>query len=329
MKSLLRGGAALPVVLLAIWCGFALGFRLPGPTVLRHGAGGLFVLGVLAILFAVHPLRRKIGALAAVFLLFGAWYATIRPSNDRDWSPEVARPPTAVVRGDTLVVQNVRNFDYRSETDFSERWEERTFDLAKLQGADLFLSYWGSPSIAHTIVSWDFSDGQHLAISIETRKQRGEEYSAVRGFFREYELYYVVADERDLVRLRTNYRDEQVYLYRIGMPAAVARDILLDYVKTLNDLAEHPRWYNAMVDNCTTGIRVHVQHVAAPRPWDWRILANGYIDRMLYERGTINTALPFAELKQASNVVARAKAADQDPDFSARIREGLPPRPQP
>ena len=129
--------------------------------------------------------------------------------------------------------------------------------------------------------------------------------------------------------MRTNYRNEDVFLYRVRMTPDTARSLLLDYVKTMNDLAEHPRWYNAGVDNCTTGIRVHVQHIGAARPWNWRILANGYMDQMMYERGAIDTARPFAELKKASNVVARAKAADQDPDFSARIREGLPPRPQP
>jgi hypothetical protein len=266
---------------------------------------------------------------AALFLLFAGWYATVRPSNDRDWSPEVARPPITVRRGNLLVVQNVRNFDYRSATDYTERWEERTYDLDRIAGVDLFLSYWGSPSIAHTIVSWDFTDGQHLAVSIETRKERGEDYSALRGFFREYELYYVAADERDLIGLRTDHRDEQVYLYRVRMSPAAARDLLLDYAQAMNDLAAHPRWYNALVDNCTTGIRVHVQHIGAARPWDWRMLVNGYIDQMLYERGAIDTALPFAELRQASNVVARARAADHADDFSARIRAGLPPRPEP
>lgn len=329
MRKLAGVLLSLPVVLAAIWCGFALGFRLPAETVIRHGTGGLFVLLVVASLLWVRPLVKKLGALTVLFGAFAAFFATVQPSNDRDWSPEVARPPTAEVRGDTLIVRNVRNFDYRSETDFTERWEERTYDLAALQGADLFMSYWGSPSIAHTIASWDFADSPPLAISIETRKERGEEYSAVRGFFREYELYYVAADERDLVRLRTNYRNEDVYLYRVRMSPETARSLLLDYVKTMNDLAENPRWYNAGVDNCTTGIRVHVQHIGAARPWNWRILANGYMDQMMYERGAIDTDLPFAELKKASNVVARARAADQDPAFSARIREGLPPRPQP
>lgn len=329
MKKLLAALASLPIVLAALWCGLALRFRLPGPDLLREIVGGAFVLGVLAALIAVRPLGRKLGALVVLFGAFAAFYSTVRPSNDRDWSPEVARPVTGEVSGDALTLHNVRNFEYHGETDFTEHWETRTYDLAAIRGADLFLSYWGSPMIAHTIVSWDFADAPPLAVSIETRKERGEEYSAIRGFFREYELYYVAADERDLIGVRTNHRGEDVYLYRVRMSPAAARDLLLDYVKTMNDLAVHPRWYNAGVDNCTTGIRVHVEHIGSVRPWDWRILVNGYGDQLLYERGNIDTDLPFDELRKQSNIVARAKAAGTSPDFSARIREGLPPRPKP
>jgi hypothetical protein len=270
---------------------------------------------------------RKLATIGALFVVLLAWWTTFRPSNDRDWMPDVARLATGEVLGDTLVLHNVRNFDYRSETDYSERWENRTYDLSKLTGVDLFLSYWGSPNIAHTIMSWDFSDGQHLAISIETRKEKGEEYSAVRGFFRQYELYYVVADERDVVRLRTNERGEDVYLYRLNVPLDVARAVLLDYVETLNELAERPRFYNALIDNCTTAIRVHVKHVGAAQPWDWRILINGQADEMLYERGIIDTSRPFADVREASRIITRAKRADQAPDFSEQIRDGLPARP--
>ena len=263
-------------------------------------------------------------AAVAGFLL---WYAGVEPSNDRDWMPDVARPPVAVFDGDRVTIRNIRNFHYRSETDYDERWEERTYDLSKLEGVDLFLSYWGSPSIAHTIVSWEFADSLPLAISIETRKEKGESYSTVRGFFREYELYYVVADERDLVGLRTNHRGEHTYLYRVGMSRDAARALLVDYLEEVNRLAEHPKWYNALTHNCTTTIRKHIQHVSAGNPWNWRILVNGYLDELMYERGTIDTSRPFAEMKALSEITERAKAAGDDAAFSERIREGIPKAP--
>jgi len=219
-----------------------------------------------------------------------------------------------------VTIENIRNFDYRSETDFTEHWETRTYDLSKIQGLDIFLSYWGSPMIAHTIMSWDFGDGRPLAISIETRKEVGEEYSAVLGFFRQFELYYVVADERDVVRVRTNYRGEDVKVYRIQVSPKFARALLVDYLEKIDLLAEHPRWYNAFTHNCTTQIQNHVDSIATGNPFDWRIIVNGYIDELGYERGNLDTSLPFEELRQRANITERAKAADQASDFSTRIR---------
>jgi hypothetical protein len=283
-----------------------------------------FALACLASLIWIRPLRRGSAAFAAIFVAVLIWWFSIPPSNDRDWLPDVARTARAEIDGDIVTISNVRNFDYRTETDYTEHWETRRYDLSKLRGSDFFLIYWGSPMIAHTIVSWDFEDGQSLAISIETRKEKGEEYSALLGFFRQFELYYVVSDERDVVRLRSNYRGENVYLYRLTTPVDEARAVLLDYLKEVNRLDDQPEWYNAMTHNCTTTIRKHAQNVTPGRKFDWRILVNGYIDELGYERGTIDTSLPFAELKRLSNIDAAAQAADQDPAFSERIRDGLP-----
>jgi uncharacterized protein DUF4105 len=281
------------------------------------------VLVVLAILVRARPIRTAAFALAIVFAVVVLWWETLEPRNDRDWQPDVARTPRADLVGDRLTMQNVRNFDYRSETDYTERWETRTFDLARLAGLDLFMSYWGSPSIAHTILSWEFDDGQHLAISIETRKEKGEGYSALRGFFRQYELTYVVADERDLVRLRTDFRHEDVYLYRLKCAPGVARGLFLEYMNKVDALYEKPEWYNAATSNCTTNIRTHAKLYAEDSPWDWRFLVNGHLDEMLYERGRIDTSRPFDETRRRAYVNPLAQTANGAADFSERIRRGL------
>ena len=278
----------------------------------------------LACLIWVRPPVYALTGVALAFLALLGWWLSIPPRNDRDWSSDVARLPAATIVGRQVTIHNLRNFDYRSETDFTEQWETRTFDLDQLRGMDLFLSFWGPTLIAHTITSWEFADGSHLAISIETRKEKDESYSAVRGFFRQYELYYVVADERDVIRLRTNYRGERVYLYRLKVKPEFARALLLDYLAEVNRLAGRPRWYNALTHNCTTVIRHHVQEVSAGYPWSWKILANGYLDELAYARGTIDTGLPFAELRQRSEITAKAQAADRDPAFSQRLRVDLP-----
>ena len=313
------------IVLVGLTCG-ALALWLDGPSsrVLAGTMAAGLVLVSIALAALIRPFLRGLVAALVPVVAVALWWASIAPSNTRDWTPDVARTARAAFHGSSVTIQNVRNFRYRSESDYDQRWETRTYNLDRIRGVDLFLSFWGPTQIAHTIVSWEFDDGQYLAISIETRKEKGESYSALRGFFRQYELYYVVADERDLVGLRTNYRGEQVYLYRIRVPASQARALLVDYLNEVNRLADHPRWYNALTQNCTTTIRGHAQNAGAGGRLDWRLFANGHVDQLLYERGQINTDLPFRSLRARSNITEKAKAAGDAPDFSTRIRQGLP-----
>ncbi len=321
----LMGLLLSPLVLgSALWAVAAIWIDGPESRALAGGLGVAFAAATVTVLLVVRPFVRGALAYAVLFAVVSGWWLSIPPSNDRDWEPSVARTPTATLDGDLLTVHNVRNFDYRSETEFDEVWETRRYDLSKLTGVGLFLSYWSSPLIAHTIMSWTFEEGPPLAISIETRKESGEEYSAVLGFFRQFELYYVMADERDLVRLRTNYRGEDVYLYPLDVTVATARRLLLDYVARINELAREPSWYNAATHNCTTTIRHHAMAIGANGPWDYRFLANGHLDELAYEQGVVNTSVPFDELRRRSSVVEAANRADDDPSFSLRIREGLP-----
>jgi hypothetical protein len=280
-------------------------------------------LGILAVLIWV---RRpwKASVLAGGFLLVLGWWLTLQPANDRDWLPSVAVLPYAALNGNQIAIHNIRNFDYRTETDFDAHYYDKTFDLGQLNTVDLYLVTWGSPHIAHTMISFGFTNGDYVCFSIETRMEKGESYSALRGFFRQFELTYIIADERDVVRLRTNYRqDEEARLYRLQVTPEQGRKLFLDYLRRANELHDHAEWYNALTDNCTIAIRT--QRDAADRaPWDWRMLINGHLDELLYERGTIVTNLPFAELKKLSNINPQAKSADQAADFSQQIRQGLP-----
>jgi hypothetical protein len=306
------------------WSAAALWFDGPPQRWLAGALAGGLVLVAGGSLLLLRPLRSALAVVLVAFVAVLGWWLHIPPSNEGDWQPDVAQLASARIEGNIVTIRNLRNFDWRSETDFTPRWETRRYDLSKLRGADMFLSYWGPRNIAHTIMSWEFADGQHLAISIETRKKVGQSYSAVLGFFRQYEIYYVVADERDLVGVRAKFRGEDLYLYRLKAPAAQARAMLLDYLKEVNRLDAAPEWYNALVHNCTTTIRHHAQNVSAGRRFDWRILANGYFDELGYERGQIDTSMPFAELRRRSDITAKAKAAYGGPGFSRIIRENLP-----
>jgi len=283
---------------------------------------------ILVVGFALRRWRwRALGAFVVLFALLVVSWSSLEPSNARDWQPENAVLAYASLDGQRVTLHNIRNFDYRTETDFTPRYYDRTFDLRQLDAVDLLASYWMGPAIAHVFLSFGFTDGNHVAISIEARKERGEGYSTLRGFFRQYELYYVVADERDVVRLRTNYRhdpQEQVFLYRLRGSAEGRQRLFLAYLNEINALKEHAAWYNALSSNCTNSIWLLARWLPGRVPYSWKILLSGYLPEYLYERGRLETSVPFAELQRRANINALAQAADQAADFSARIRATQP-----
>ena len=312
---------------LTAWATVAIYFSdLSGGASPRRFTAAIFVVAASAAIVFVRPRRYGVATLFALFGVVLTWFLLLKPSNTRDWLPDVAQVPSVQIDGDRLTVHNVRNFDYRSETDYTPRWEDRTYDLSKIRGVDLMLVYWGSPAIAHAMVSFEFEGDQHLAISIETRKEKSESYSALQGFFRQYELYYVFADERDVVRVRTHFRNEDVYLYRTNVAPEHARALLLTYARHANRLAEHPDWYNALTSNCATNVVAHLResNPSSLARVNWEILLSGYAARKAYRNGRLDSSMPFEELQARSHVNAVARAADDDPNFAKAIRVGLP-----
>jgi hypothetical protein len=311
------------------WGALALHYLAPGPDEIRtvlSWAYGLLGLATIAALAFPRARRSFVAVFVAAFVGALLVFFTTRPSNDREWQTDVAVLPTVSIDGDLVTVHNIRNFDYRAETDYTPAYYDRTFDLKKLDEVDLIAVYWMGPQIAHIFMSFGFGD-DHLAISIETRKEVGESYSTIAGFFRQYELYYVVADERDVIRLRTNYRKdppEDVYVYRLATKPENARRFFLDYMKSVDELAEHPEFYNTLTTNCTTVILAHTAVNEGHLPYSWKILLSGYTPEYVYEEGRMESKLPFDELMKRSHVNAAAQAADDAPDFSQRIRANLP-----
>ena len=298
---------------------------------LAAGIALLTVAAVVAVLFR-WGLGYAVPAMAAGFLAVLIWFFGLPASNDRDWLPDVAQTPWAEIAGDSVTIHNVRNFAWRTETDFTPRWETRTFDLSKLQGVDVVASYWMGDNIAHVLVSFVFADAPPLAVSIETRKQVGEPYSTVLGFFRRYELVYVVADERDLIGVRTNVRSdppEDVYLYHVKAPLDAVRRLFLEYLHQMNELRTEPEFYNTATTNCTTMVVINNRVNGAISILNWKILLSGHLPQLIYDRGGLDQTYPYPELRQRSRVNEAARAAGIDaPDFSARIRAGLPVPPR-
>jgi len=307
-----------------LWCVGAIYYDLPWAA-LRLPLALLYGIVVSGMLLVWR--RGSRGPLVALGGFAGVlvWWLQMTPRNDLPWQPDVALTAYAEVNGRSVTLHNVRRCEYRSEFDYTPHWETRTIDVNRITGIDLAITGWGSRLIAHPIVSFQIEGEPPLAISIETRKQIGESYSTIAGFYRQYGLIYVVSDERDVLRLRTNYRQgETVHLYRINVGPEKARLIFLNYLRHINSLHQRPEFYNALTSNCTTNIRTHTAATAGQTPpWDWRILANGYLDELLYERHALAGEGSFEELKARSVINEAARAIGDAPDFSRRIRQAI------
>lgn len=325
-KGLLFGGKSFLFLLLWVWATMAIYYsNLPwawGRTTLAV----TFALGTL-IAFLVFPNRtRTIRYFLFAFLLVAVWWSLIPASNDRDWAPEVAVLPRATFDGDRVTVHNIRNFDYQTENDFIVRYYDKVFDLTKVKSVDFIVSHWdGHKAIAHTMLSFGFDGGDQLVLSVEIRREKGEQYETLKGFFKQYEIIYVLGDERDIIRLRTNYRGEEVYLYPSVHPPEKARALLVDVLKWVNKLAERPDWYHTLGRNCTTSLVDRINEVSDNKiAFQEKVLLNGYSDELAYERGGIANDMPFEETKQAHFISDIAKKYNDDPLFSQKVRSHLP-----
>ncbi len=266
-------------------------------------------------------------ALGVFALLFGGvwlWYTLIPASNDRQWQPDVARTAFAQFEGDLVTVHNVRNFRYRSIDDYDGAWETWSYDLSRLRTLDFLFSYWGPTNIAHTMLNFGFEDGRYLCVSVEVRKEVGETYAPVRSFFKHFELIYVLADERDLVALRTNHRREDVYLFPRPFTPDQIRALLEDILARVNRLHKRPEYYGTIRDNCTTSLIGHINKVRdEPVKMSLSVLMNGWLPRLAYEQGTIPADAPFEEVMQRFAISERRRDYGDGAEYSRHIRDGV------
>ncbi len=292
---------------------------------LRIPAIVVFALALVTPWLIVKGAGARLAACIGCCGIVLIWWFTLIPSNDPPWQQGVSQPAWAEIHGDQVVIHNVRDCKYRSELDYSECYGDRTVYLSQLGAVDFFMTNWGLKWASHPILSFQFGDDEHIAFSIEARYRPGQTYSAVRGFFRQYNLIFVAAEERDVIRLRTNYREgEEVYLYRIQAKPQVARAMFMTYIGYLNQLKDHPEWYNALTKNCTSTISSLLAHdTENPQGWSIQLLLNGSMDELMYRRGRLVTGgLPFPELKEREHINPAAHVAGGAEDYSRLIRVG-------
>ncbi|MFK2877362.1 Lnb N-terminal periplasmic domain-containing protein [Rhodanobacter hydrolyticus] len=321
--ALLLGGS---IALLSIaWGALALWYQLPGGGVVRVLGAALWV--ALALMLFVLAIRHRpwpsLCGYVLMYALLLAWWATIRPSSQREWADDVSRQLAGEVHGNVVVLRNVRDFAWRSDSDYDARWETQSYELDHLVSADAVLSHWGNGAIAHAMISFGFDDGRHLVFSVEIRKRRGQEFSSIGGFFKDFETTLIAAPENDLIRVRTNVRGEDDYLYPLAISRATMRALFLSYVETANQWANTPAFYNTVTSNCATVVYRMARHLGLGLPLDTRLLLTGYLPGYLYRIGVLDHRLTLQQWNEQARITDRARASAPGEDFSRAIRAPL------
>ncbi|MEY2152902.1 DUF4105 domain-containing protein [Rhodanobacter sp. 115] len=317
--------AALVTIISGAWGALALWYQLPGSHAARALGASLWVAAVLALI-AVVILRRTwwpLGGYVLMYALLLSWWSTIVPTNHRVWADDVSRLLTSTVHGSMVTLHNVRDFTWHSADDYDEHWVTQSYDLDQLVSADAVLSHWGSQAIAHAMISFGFDDGRHLVFSVEIRKRRGQKFSSIGGFFKNFESILIASPESDIVRVRTNVRGEDDYLYPLSMSRDAMRALFLSYTATANRLVDHPEFYNTITSNCTTMVYRMARQLDPGLPWDARLLVTGYLPGYLYKIGALDHRLTLDEWNQRARITERARASKAGEDFSAAIRAPL------
>lgn len=321
---MIRAVLTLLMAGVCVWGAMALAYRAPG----RIAAWSIslwsaFGIACMAGLWTGQPAAAGSGFALAYLALLG-WWKSLSPSNDRPWAEDVARVTHGLVEGGSVTLHNVRNFDWRTDADFTPRWESRRYDLDRLQSTDVIMSYWAGEAIAHTLISFGFGDGARVVFSVEVRRERTRTFSEIGGFFKDFELSVIAADESDIVRLRTNVRRERTYLYRLRLPRSAMRTLFLGYVAQANDLLHRARFYHTLTGNCTIVVWHLLKRAVGPLPLSYRLWLSGYLPEYLYAVGLLDTRRPLGELRSLGFISARGLAAGSSPTYSADIRRGIP-----
>lgn len=326
MRIVFSIAIAIVLTISVLWAAMAIWFKLPGTDGVRYAAIAAVVLPGLTAIFTVFTRKtwNSLLVYGAALAVVVAWWQTLQPPADADWADELVHQVTGTIEGDTLTLENVREFEWESLTEKTQVWSTRTYDLSQLETVDLFLSYWGDPRMAHFMLSFGFGNDQYLTWSIEVRRTQGGVYSPVADFFKANPLIIVAATEQDVIGVRSNIWENDVHIFRLDVTPQMMRDVLELYVRDANELAARPEWYNSLFSNCTTVLSRTMRALDMPVPMDWRILVNGYMPEFLYERGTLNQDYTVEELRDLGRISDRVAASGLGEDYSRAARDGVP-----
>ncbi|MEM1237584.1 MAG: DUF4105 domain-containing protein [Pseudomonadota bacterium] len=316
----------IAMVWLTAWGSVALWFKI---------ADGGAVLMAIPVLYGLLGLSAVLGffwtgfgKLAGAFTVAAAalliWWNTLEPPTTGDWSREVAQQTTGTIEGDILTLSDVRNFTWRSLTDFDESWEERTYDLSQINSVDLLMSYWAGPHMGHLMITFGFEDGRYLTWSNEVRRSTDASFSPLADFFKTNPIAIIAAEEQDVVGYRSNIQEARVHVFRLADQGDEARSLLAAYVAAANAVAEEPQWFNSLFSNCSRSVVTLTRSIGIDLPLDFRVLVNGYLPEYLYDLGALDRSVSIEELYELGDITERAAEAWQTPGYSDAIRVGVP-----
>ncbi len=326
MKILLCILLTPPLLLVWLWT-LGAGYYMAGGGASQIGVAVTWGYGVLTLLVLLRFRRYILPWLLGTWIIGIVWVVSLQPSNDRNWRVEVAREPSVTREGDLATIRNIRNFKYRTQDDFDVAYYDKTVDLSKLDSVDLVMCYWdGNTEIAHTMLSFGFEGKDYICLSVEIRREQGEEWGAIPGIYRQFEVIYILADDRDLINLRTSYRGEDIYIYRMQLPQSEIRQYFEVVLRNVDELSREPEYYDTLKYNCSSSLTLMAEELwpDRPRPKGLRALFNGHTDENAYANGRLFTDLPFDELKKQSYITKIGSEHRDAPDFSQKIREGRP-----
>lgn len=326
LSNSLKLALSLMILCAAIWAALALYYQLPfsKPWLIVSIAAWVSLATFALVRLWRYSIWQGLLMYLALHAMLLLWWNSITPSNQQIWEDDVAQMTSGQIEGEHVTLHNVRNFAWRSETDYTPRWETREYDLSKLQSVDMLTSYWGMDAIAHVMVSFGFDDGQFVTFSVEIRKKQGQQFSEIAGFFKQFELSILATDERDAIGVRPNVRGEDTFLYRIDMPAEIRRQLFLSYIEQANQLIAEPRFYNTVTANCTTLVFGMMQHISGGLPLDARLLLTGYLPSYIEELDGLTDGFDLAQLRSAGRITERSKQAGHSANYSKIIRQGVP-----
>lgn len=301
------------------WAATALWLHLGGaPRIMALAALAL----VSATALAARARKRRLGwaVLGLAALGVGGWYQTITPREDRNWASDVAHGVTTRIEGDIVTLHNIRDFDWKSRDEATERWITRSVDLKQLETVDMITSVWDNPDIAHLLVSFGFSTGEHIVYSVEIRREAGEEFSEIGGFFRQFELVLIAATERDILRLRTDQRGEEVRMFPVALTPEQSRTMFLSYAELAGQLEAAPRFYNTIAANCTTVVYGLALSLKSDLPLNNKLILSGRLPEYLDALRVLGGTGDMAERRAAALLPANAEAANPGMSYSQAIR---------